>query len=62
MSMTTERPALTIGREEASDRLGVSLDTFERHVQPHVRTVRAGRRILVPVTSLEAFLAGSHAH
>jgi hypothetical protein len=62
MSMTTERPALAISREEASDRLGVSLDTFERHVQPHVRTVRAGRRILVPVVSLEAFLAGGHAH
>jgi excisionase family DNA binding protein len=50
-------PTLAISREEASEQLGVSLDTFERHVQPHLRTVRVGRRILVPVASLEAFLS-----
>lgn len=58
MSVTAERPALAISREEAAEMIGVSLDTFERHVQPHLRTVRAGRRILVPVAALEAFLAG----
>ena len=47
---------LAISREEAADRLGVSLDSFERHIQPHLRTVRVGRRILIPIASLEAFL------
>jgi hypothetical protein len=57
MSATAERPAaLAISREDAAEMIGVSLDSFERHVQPHVRTVRVGRRVLVPVASLEAFL------
>jgi hypothetical protein len=59
MSATADRPAaLAISREEAADRLGVSLDSFERHIQPQLHTVRAGRRILVPVRALEAFLTG----
>jgi hypothetical protein len=58
MSAVTERPALAISREEAAEMLGISLDSFERHVQPDLRTVRVGRRVLVPVVSLEAFLSG----
>ncbi len=57
MSATAERPtALAISREDAAEMIGVSLNSFERHVQPHVRTVRVGRRVLVPVSALEAFL------
>lgn len=57
MSTTTERhDALAMSREEAAQQLGVSVDSFERHVQPHLRTVRVGRRVLVPLTSLRAFL------
>jgi excisionase family DNA binding protein len=58
MSAITERSALAISREEAAQRLGVSLDSFERHVQPQLRMVRIGRRILVPIASLEALLSG----
>jgi excisionase family DNA binding protein len=58
MSTTAERTALAISREEAADQLSISLNSFERHVQPHLRTVRVGRRVLVPIASLEAFLSG----
>lgn len=58
MSATAERAALS--REEAAERLGVSLNTFERHVLPRLRTVRVGRRVLVPVAALERFLAGEN--
>ena len=59
MSVTVERDnALVISREEAAEYLGVSLQTFKRHVQPHIRTVSVGRRVLVPVASLQQFVAG----
>jgi excisionase family DNA binding protein len=47
----TERVALT--RTEAADSLGVSVDHFERHVQPQLRIVRAGRLVLVRRAELE---------
>ena len=49
--------ALAVGRDEAAALLGVSLDTFERHVLPHLRVVQVGRRQLVPVRELEAYVA-----
>jgi excisionase family DNA binding protein len=59
MSATTERPvALAVSRDEAAQQFGVSLDTFERHVQPHLRTVKVGRRVLVPCAELQNFLRG----
>lgn len=44
-------------RGEASALLSMSLDHFERHVQPHVRLVRTGRLRLVPAAELERFVA-----
>ena len=38
---------------EAGASLGVSLDHFQRHVQPHLRLIRLGARTLVPVAELE---------
>jgi excisionase family DNA binding protein len=58
MSTTTERIALALTREEAADRLGISLQTFKRHVQPRLRTVRVGRRVLVPADALQQFVSG----
>jgi hypothetical protein len=49
-----ERLALT--REAAADRLSMSLESFERYVQPEVRMVRCGRLRLVAVSELEAWL------
>jgi hypothetical protein len=46
-------PRIALTREEAAASIGVSLDSFERYVQPHLRMVREGRLRLVPVVELE---------
>jgi hypothetical protein len=46
-------PRLALTRYEAAQALGMSLDSFERHVQAEVRLIRRGRMRLVPVADLE---------
>ncbi|MEK6271388.1 MAG: helix-turn-helix domain-containing protein [Actinomycetota bacterium] len=46
-------PRIALTREEAARSLGMSVDSFERHVQGEVRLVRRGRLRLVPVAELE---------
>ena len=45
-------PRITLTRVEAAAALGMSLDSFERHVQPELRLVRRGSIRLVPVSEL----------
>jgi hypothetical protein len=49
-------PRLALTRDEAARALGMSLISFERHVQPTIRLVRLGRMRLVPVGELERWL------
>ena len=49
-------PRLALSREEAAAALGMSLNSFERHVQPTIRLVRLGRMRLVPVSELQRWL------
>ena len=56
MSETAPIPRLALTREEAAAALGMSLDSFERHVQPTMRLVRLGRMRLVPIRELERWL------
>lgn len=49
-------PRLALTREEAAAALAMSLDSFERHVQPTLRLVRLGRMRLVPVSELGRWL------
>jgi hypothetical protein len=49
-------PRLALTREEAATSIGMSLDSFERHVQPTLRLVRLGRMRLVPISELERWL------
>ncbi len=51
---TVSRIALTVA--EAAETLGVSRDTFERHVMPELSLVRVGRRLLVPKKELERWI------
>lgn len=53
---TAPTPRLALSREEAAASLGMSLDSFERHVQPTLRMIRLGRMRLVPVAELERWL------
>ncbi len=46
-------PRVTLTRAEAAASLGMSLPSFERHVQPEIRMVRRGSLRLVPVAELE---------
>jgi hypothetical protein len=48
---------LALTRAEAAKSLAMSLDSFERHVQPEVRLIRRGRMRLVPVGELERWVS-----
>lgn len=50
-------PRVTLTREEAADSLGMSVDSFERYVQPQIRLIRLGRMVHVAVAELEAWAA-----
>lgn len=56
----TERQAqahrLAMTRSEAARALGVSINSFERHVQPELRIVRRGKLRLIPVREIERWL------
>lgn len=49
------RVALT--RAEAAAALGMSLDSFERYVQPEIRVIRRGRMRLIPCSELDRWAA-----
>jgi excisionase family DNA binding protein len=50
-------PRVALSREEAAASMGMSVDHFERHVQPTIRMVRVGRKVIVPVDELRRWLA-----
>ena len=58
MSERPERevPRFALTRAEAAASLGMSLDSFERYVQPHVRLIRVGSLRLVPVGEVERWV------
>jgi hypothetical protein len=43
-------------REEAALSLGMSLDSFEKYVQPTIRMIRRGKLRLVPMRELDRWL------
>lgn len=49
-------PRFALTRTEAAAALGMSVDSFERFVQPDVKLVRRGRLRLVPTTELERWV------
>jgi len=46
-------PRIALTRSEAAAALSMSVDSFERHVQPDLRLIRRGRMILVAVSELD---------
>jgi excisionase family DNA binding protein len=50
----TNRLALT--PDEAAAALGVSRDFLDQHILPELRTIRRGRRRLIPIRELERWL------
>ena len=49
-------PRLALTREQAAQALGMSLNSFERHVQPTIKLARLGRMRLVPVSELRRWI------
>ena len=49
-------PRLALTKREAAAALGMSVDSFERHVQPELRVVRRGRLRLFALTEIERWL------
>ena len=52
-------PRVALTRREAAASLGISLDSFERHVQPHVKIIRRGALRLIAVPELERWADGA---
>jgi excisionase family DNA binding protein len=49
-------PRFTLTRREAAAALGISLNHFERRVQPELKVIASGQLILIPVTELERWV------
>lgn len=54
------RHALT--RREAADSIGMSVDTFERKVQPLLKVIVCGQLVLVPNAEVERWVRQSARH
>ena len=49
-------PRYTLTRREAAAALGISINHFERKVQPELRVVLSGQLVLIPVGELERWV------
>jgi excisionase family DNA binding protein len=64
MSTRTPKPSpapIAVGPAQAAEMLGVSRDHLDRHVAHELRWVRIGRRKVVPVSELNAWLEANAA-
>ena len=50
------RQPLTVRLREAAAMLSMSIDSFQRHVRPEIRTIRVGDMVLVPVAELQRWI------
>jgi hypothetical protein len=51
----------TLSKAEAAATLGLSVDSFEQHVMPHLRIVQAGARILIPAAEIDRYVEAQSA-
>jgi hypothetical protein len=49
-------PRYALTRQEAAASLGMSIDTFERRVQPFIKVVPCGQLVLVPPPEIERWI------
>lgn len=47
---------LLVSRKDSAAMLSMSVDHFERYVQPHLPFVKTGRLLLFPLSELEAWV------
>ena len=48
---------IALSKTEAAAALGVSVDSFERHIQPDLKVIRRGRLRLFAVSELQRWAA-----
>ena len=58
-AIPAQAPRLALSKVEAAAALAMSVDSFERHVQPSLRCVYVGRLRLFAIGELERWLAES---
>lgn len=51
-----KRAPMLLQRKDAARAVGMSVDSFARWVQPHVRTIRRGGMVLVPYAELRRWV------
>jgi len=49
-------PRIALTPSEAAAAIGVGPDFFDENVAPHLRLIRRGRKLLVPVRELEQWV------
>jgi hypothetical protein len=49
-------PRYALTKQEAADSIGISIDSFERYVQSHLRLIRIGGLVLVPASELRGWV------
>ena len=59
MNLTIAARPVAVTKPQAADLLAMSVDSLERYVLPHVRVIRRGRLVLIPVAELEAWAEAS---
>jgi hypothetical protein len=47
---------MALRRRDAARTVGMSVDSFARWVQPHLRVIRRGQMVLIPVTELRRWV------
>ena len=55
-------PRYTLTRREAAASLGMSINHFERRVQPDLKVVLCGQLVLIPLTELERWVQRNARH
>ena len=55
-------PRYTLTRREAAASLGMSINHFERRVQPDLKVVLCGQLVLIPLTELERWVQHNARH
>jgi hypothetical protein len=55
-------PRYTLTRREAAASLGISLNHFERRVQPELKVVISGQLVLIPVAELKRWVQRNAHH
>lgn len=53
MTLTISTRPVCVTKQQAAELLGVSIDSFERHIQPDLPVIRRGRVRLFAMAELE---------